>query len=442
LLEDAAASGNALVVPLAQANLGGLLLNQGELERARLLLEEAAASGNPLVVPLAQTNLGILLLNQGEPERARRLLEEAIVSGNPQVVPMAQANVGAVLLGQGQLEEARPLLEEAAASGDAQAAPQATFLLGLLLRDLGEVDRARPLLQAVVETDNPMRPQAAVVLGDLLVQQGDAAGAAGAYQAAIDSGDAQWAMTARTDLALLSMDEGEPERARPLLEEVVKSEHPGRSRAAVMLGTVLAEQGNTIGAAAAYQTAIDSGDAQWAMMARIDLARLAADQGELGRARLLLEEVVKSDHPEGPHAADLLGDLLREQSDMAGASAAYQVAIDSGDAHWAMMARTDLALLIWGQGELVRAQALFEEALAADDVARLRIAGLLADLLAARGDVSGAEAAYRLAAGSEDAAVASAAQSRLAAATNTGAHRGLKVDHVRDVVRARETFWG
>ena len=43
---------------MAQANLGGLLMRQGEREQARVLLEAAIESGDPQAVPLAQANLG------------------------------------------------------------------------------------------------------------------------------------------------------------------------------------------------------------------------------------------------------------------------------------------------------------------------------------------------------------------------------------------------
>jgi tetratricopeptide (TPR) repeat protein len=82
LLEAAVASGNPRVVPLAQANLGGQLLDAGEVERARELLEAAAGSADQQAVPLAQANLGMLLLDAGEVARARELLEAAIGSAD------------------------------------------------------------------------------------------------------------------------------------------------------------------------------------------------------------------------------------------------------------------------------------------------------------------------------------------------------------------------
>jgi hypothetical protein len=96
------------VLPLAQANLGGLLMDAGEPGPARELLEAAIASGDPQVLPLAQANLGGLLMDAGEPGPARELLEAAITSGNPQVVPFA-SNLLASVSG----EEEDPTVDKA-----------------------------------------------------------------------------------------------------------------------------------------------------------------------------------------------------------------------------------------------------------------------------------------------------------------------------------------
>jgi hypothetical protein len=60
-------------------------------KRARVLLEAAAASSNPQAAPLAQANLGLLLIKTGELEQARVLLEAAAASGHPQAAPAALA---------------------------------------------------------------------------------------------------------------------------------------------------------------------------------------------------------------------------------------------------------------------------------------------------------------------------------------------------------------
>jgi hypothetical protein len=52
------------------------------------------------------------------------------------------------------------------------------------------------------------------------------------------------------------------------------------------LGVLLAEQGDVAGARAAYQRAIDSGHAEWALRAAVDLGVLVAKQRDVaGRHR-------------------------------------------------------------------------------------------------------------------------------------------------------------
>ena len=74
-------------------------------------------------------------------------------------------------------------------------------------------------------------------------------------------------------------------------------------------------------------------------LAQANLGALLMRQGEFEQARELLKQVLASGHPENaPPAADLLGNLLVEQKDIAGAQTAYQTAIDS-DHRWASAAR-------------------------------------------------------------------------------------------------------
>ena len=92
---------------------------------------------------MAQANLGGLLASQGELEQARKVLEAAIESGNPQAAPIAQANLGALLMSQGELEQARALLEQVVASGDPENAPPAADLLGDLLVEQEDIAGAQ-----------------------------------------------------------------------------------------------------------------------------------------------------------------------------------------------------------------------------------------------------------------------------------------------------------
>jgi tetratricopeptide (TPR) repeat protein len=76
----------------------------------------------------------------------------------------------------------------------------------------------------------------------------------------------------------------------------------------------------------------ESGDAEVAPRAALNLGVLLADQGDPQGARAAYQQAIDSGHPEqAPTAASKLGVLLVAQGDPQGARAAYQQAIDSGD---------------------------------------------------------------------------------------------------------------
>ena len=83
------------------------------------------------------------------------------------------------------------------------------------------------------------------------------------------------------------------------------------------------------------------------MIARIDLAGLRAERGDITGARELYEAAAAaSGIPRFvTQAQALLGNLLADQGDQAGAEAAYQAAIDAGDPYWAQVAQVLLARL-------------------------------------------------------------------------------------------------
>ena len=83
-----------------------------------------------------------------------------------------------------------------------------------------------------------------------------------------------------------------------------------------------------------------------------------------------------------PQAWYLLGGLLAGQGDWAGAQAAYQAAIDTGDLHWAAVAQLDLAVVRQQQGDTAGARDLLEAAAASGDpqvvaLAQASLGGLL-----------------------------------------------------------------
>jgi tetratricopeptide (TPR) repeat protein len=116
-------------------------------------------------------------------------------------------------------------------------------------------------------------------------------------------------------------------RARAAYEQAMGSGHPEWAPAAAFhLGNLLRQDGDTAGARAAYEQAIESGD--------------------VARARSMFEFAVTSGPPaRAAPAAYTLGRIREELGDLDGARAAYQDAIDSGDPEPAKLAAARLARL-------------------------------------------------------------------------------------------------
>jgi tetratricopeptide (TPR) repeat protein len=98
-----------------------------------------------------------------------------------------------------------------------------------------------------------------------------------------------------------------------------------------LVGALLHEQGDALGAQQAWQEAIDSGHPDAAPIAAVSLGLLLHDQGDAPGARQAYQQAINSGHTDwAPMAAVSLGLLLHEQGDAPGARQAYQQAIDSG----------------------------------------------------------------------------------------------------------------
>jgi len=134
--------------------------------------------------------------------------------------------------------------------------------------------------------------------------------------------------------------------------------------AAVNLGVLLKEQGDTEGARAAWQLAIDSGHTDAAPKAAVNLGILLKEQGDTEGARATYQLAIDSGHTDqAPTAAVNLGVLLQQQGDTEGARATYQLAIDSGHTDQAPTAAVNLGVLLQQQGDTEGARAAYQLAI-------------------------------------------------------------------------------
>ena len=270
----------------------------------------------------------MLLEEQGDPAGAKAAYQVAIDSGRAEYAP-----------GRG---------EPRAAAREAQGPPRRTG--GLPGRH-----RQRP---------RRVRPLAAVNLGRLLAEHKDRAGAQAAYQAAIDSGHAEYAPLAAVNLGRLLAEHKDRAGAQAAYQAAIDSGHAEQApKATVGLGLLLAEHKDRPGAQAAYQAAIDSGHAEYAPKAAFGLG-LLAEQGDVPRAKAAYQIAIDSGHAEyAPRAAVNLGVLRGEQGDVPGAKAAYQAAIDSGHAEHAPRAALGLGQLLAERGDRAGAKAAYQAAI-------------------------------------------------------------------------------
>jgi tetratricopeptide (TPR) repeat protein len=122
---------------------------------------------------------------------------------------------------------------------------------------------------------------------------------------------------------------GRREEARRLWTRLATSPLPAAARAALQLGMLAAEDGDTPTALRAYQQALDSRDQDAAPEAALQLGDLAASQGASDQALAAWQQALAFGHPNAtPLAALRLGELHEREGRDGDAEAAWKVAVD------------------------------------------------------------------------------------------------------------------
>jgi tetratricopeptide (TPR) repeat protein len=390
LLERAAASTHAS--PLAKAILGEILLSSGDVVGARPLLEAAAVSVTEEVATRAQARLATLLLSQGEVGPARALLERATASAHPS--PVALLTFGEfLLLEEGDVAAARPLLEAAAASSNPPAVAAAQQRLAALLMDRGDFNAARPLLEASVHSGIPIVvPRAQVLLGALLIRAGEKAAGAKLLETAANQAFGN-VPAVQLEIGSLLTTVGFSAMALPLLEEAaVSGDEKVGAIARANMGRAFAANGDFAAARPLLEEAARSIDPKLASLAQTDLGWILAQFGEMAEARRLLTNAAESGHLAVAPVAQLrLGIVLTHSEEFDAAERIFKTAAGSGHPAIAPIAEAHMGTLLLQKGDLRAARPLLESALASGNTDAASVAGVsLGDLLLATGE--GAEA--------------------------------------------------
>lgn len=201
--------------------------------------------------------------------------------------------------------------------------------------------------------------KAAFNRGARMAGDGRLAQARRAYQAAIDSGDAEYGPRAAMALAELLAQAGEVADARAAYQAAIESGHPDMAPAAadalgMMLSADRADPSAFDAAVAAFRYAADSGHPRYARSSGWTLGMLLALRGDVAGARTAFRTSAQA----GPALATpatmirYAGVLACEFGDFEGAAAFLREVIDSGDVVRARQARAELDMIEAADGDL------------------------------------------------------------------------------------------
>lgn len=275
-------------------------------------------------------------------------------------------------------------------------------------RDAGEPDVADSALQQASRNPDPaIAALAGFLFGSTLQNSGDTPGALAAYrQIVADGGNDRDIRALQRRMSDSRSNTGQ--RDEP-------AEYSLTAVACFTMAQSLADQGRTAEAIAAYREAISLDDLTTTVLAAHNLASLLRDQGDAAAARSAYEQAltasVWADDPAGvlgPTAHDL-GDLLESEGEIAAALIAFEIAVDSGHFGAAPRAARRMGTLLNAQGNKTEAMAAFRRAAEAEDTQTAAAAEVQLAAMIEKTDPEQALAMYRKAAACGDPLVTGAA---------------------------------
>jgi tetratricopeptide (TPR) repeat protein len=254
--------------------------------------------------PRALADLGDLLYWEDDVGGARAAYQLAIDGG------WTEAFIGMADLHRRARDyaTARACLDEAIKVGDAGLTAQALGTLALVLAEDGDADAAESALRRAIDTGHPdWAPAAMSSLGHSRARRGDPEGGRSAFRQAIDTGHREWASEARFSLAGLLTDEGDRPGAREQYQRLVEMAHEHwSSLAAEQLIPQLQEDGDVDGLRELHRTAAERNN--WsAPEALVAVGHLLEQRGDTDGARAAFQQAID----DGYHGAD---DLIEKLS--------------------------------------------------------------------------------------------------------------------------------
>jgi eukaryotic-like serine/threonine-protein kinase len=280
------AAGNRLAAADAMRLIGDSQGAQGHYEQAIAIYQRALAILLGLGEEHAKTglilnNMAGAYINIGQLDRAEQLYRKAKYhfeqAGDKGNTGTALGNIGDIRYLRGNLSGAAKLYQqtiEVEALIDRSAPGYAMYRLADVELAQGQTQKAHDLAAQAVDA---MRPShggyqyltgAMIVLGDVLMAQGDLAGARQQYQQTLETrqklGEQDLVAESQVSLAELSLEEGHPEQAETLLRPAIaefekEKETPDATSAYTLLSRTLLAQGRLEEARKAIQHASQLG---------------------------------------------------------------------------------------------------------------------------------------------------------------------------------------
>ncbi|MEU8395931.1 tetratricopeptide repeat protein [Nonomuraea sp. NPDC048892] len=278
------------------------LHDMNEMDTAGELLEELLARPpatlEPGLLPAAQARLGRIRYMEGRFDEARALLWQALAGDVPYVMPMARAYLASLFMKQDKLSAAAEMVEPLVREGDAEYRPFAMALLGRIRVVTGAYEEGRGLLeQALAETAESGDEDAAAEIRDSL--------------AVLSTARPPATVPDPAPAPLSATDETAPRPSTgDLVPEAVDEQTEGpAAEVKLWLGEVASAQGEVEEAAWWFGEVIDGADPATRDLARLALATLRYEQGDLDTAADLARSPVTAHGEVSVRAAALLTEI-------------------------------------------------------------------------------------------------------------------------------------
>jgi tetratricopeptide (TPR) repeat protein len=235
----------------------GDLLYWGDPEGVRAAYQEAVDAGHRhAIIDLAK----VLHARLQDDDAALAVYQQAIDSGDPDLAAEAMVDLAEMWFAQGNEQAARAAYQRAIETRHPEWGAAAMLGLAGEMRRQDDLDAALALYRRAIEVGSPDRSaQASLLLAELLDREGDVSGARATWQRVIDSGNPKWAGPALTEMVNLLRQQDDLDGLRALYEKGVETGNPDTLYALDVLGQELEHHGDTEGAHAAWQRAIDAG---------------------------------------------------------------------------------------------------------------------------------------------------------------------------------------